>query len=70
MGRKRNVVIVAYINAAIGINAYLIPHAARSESLSGIGVNHLALQNRTMPITTNETAKILKNFFKVDLIQG
>ncbi|CAM8668872.1 hypothetical protein MCEMSE6_00724 [Oxalobacteraceae bacterium] len=63
-------VITAYKHEVTGINAYLIPHAAKSESLSGIGENHLALQYRTMPITTNATAKILKKIIKVDLIQG
>jgi hypothetical protein len=63
-------VITAYTHEATGINAYLIPHAARSESLSGIGVNHLVLQYRTMPITTNETAKILKKLQIVSFIKG
>ncbi len=43
-----------------GINTYLIDHASKSKSLSGVGVNHLALQYITMPIKVNETEKILK----------
>jgi hypothetical protein len=60
----------AYKNAVTGINAYLIPHAARSESLSGIGVNHLASQYRTMLIVANEMAKILENKNKVCFIEN
>jgi hypothetical protein len=63
-------VATAYIPAAIGINAYLIPRAAKSESLSGMGVNHLALQYKAMPISANEAMKILKKLQSINLISG
>jgi hypothetical protein len=48
----------------------LIPHAAKSESLSGMGVNHLALQYRAMTISANETAKILQKLQNINFISG
>jgi hypothetical protein len=36
--------ISAQIKVTVGIKAYRIPHVANSESLSGMGVNHLAFE--------------------------
>jgi hypothetical protein len=61
-------VTIAYKNAGAGIKAYLIPHAANSESLSGMGVNQKASQYREMPISTKETANIRKRIQNINLI--